>query len=130
MESSALVDDLKERLQQAEQASEDYKKQVEVLQSRLDEAIQEQGKLEDKLHEEEERVEGLENEKRETVRQKREIETIYEAERAAAMKEREATQAREEELQSIIQRLKDSLSQKENRPGGEEGRNSRSGKAS
>ncbi|KIW05524.1 uncharacterized protein PV09_03405 [Verruconis gallopava] len=122
MESSALIDDLKDKLQRAEQAAEDYKKQVEVLQSRLDEAIQEQGKLEDRLHEEEERVEGLENERREVLRQKREIETIYETERAAAMKEREATQAREEELQSIIQRLKESLSQKDNKSGTDDGR--------
>jgi non-homologous end joining protein Ku len=54
------------------------------------------------------------------------LETIYEAERAATMKEREATQAREEELQSIIQRLKESLSQRE-RPGNEDGRLSRTG---
>jgi chromosome segregation ATPase len=127
MESSALIDDLKERLQQVEHASEDYKKQTEVLHSRLNEAIQEQGKLEDRLHEEEERVEGLENVKRENLRQKRELETIYEAERVAAMKERETTQIREEELQSIIQRLKESLSHKESRPGTEEGRLARTG---
>lgn len=128
MESSALIDDLKDRLQQGEVASEEHKKQIEVLQSRLDEAIQEQGKLEDRLHEEEERVEGLENDKRETIRQKRELETIYEAERAAAMKEREITQVREEELQSIIQRLKESLSQRDSRPGTEDGRLPRTGK--
>jgi septal ring factor EnvC (AmiA/AmiB activator) len=123
-----LIGDLKEQLQQAEHASEEYKKQIEVLQSRLDDAVQEQGKLEDKLHEEEERVEGLENDKREGIRQRRELESIYEAERAAAMKEREATQAREEEFQSILQRMRDSLSQKVSRPGPDEGRISRTGR--
>ena len=121
MESSALMEDLKERLALSEQGLEEFKKQVEVLQSRLDEAIAEQGKLEDKLHEEEERVEGLEVEKRETVRQKREIEGIYEAERHASMKEREAMQGREEELQGIIERLKERGLQRDR----EEGRMSR-----
>lgn len=129
MESSAILLEMKERLETSEQASEEYKKQMQVLQSRLDEATKEQGKLEDKLHEEEERVEGLENEKRETVRQKREIETIYEAERAAAMKEREETVTREEELRGVIERLKDSLSQKDRGYGFEEGRMSRTGKS-
>jgi chromosome segregation ATPase len=121
MESAALIEELKERVQRTEEASEEYKKQVEVLQSRLDEAVGEQGKLEDKLHEEEERIEGVENDKRELLRQKREIEGIYEAERVAAMKERESSQAREEEMQTVIQRLKESLSQRE------EGRLSRTG---
>jgi chromosome segregation ATPase len=128
MESSALVADLKEKLEQFEMAEQEHKKQIEVLQARFDEAIREQGKLEERVHEEEERVEGLENDKREGLRQKRELETIYEAERVATMKEREATQVREEELQNIIQRLKESLSQKESRPGTDEGRLSRTGK--
>ena len=45
--------------------------------------LKEQGKLEERLHEEEERIEGLENDKRESIRQRRELEAIYEAERAA-----------------------------------------------
>lgn len=99
-----------------------------MLQSRLDDALKEQGKLEERLHEEEERIEGLENEKRESIRQKRELETIYEAERAAVIKDKEATHSREEELQAIIQRLKESLAQKESRPGvGDDGRLSRTG---
>ena len=63
------------------------------------------------------------------MRQKREIETIYENERAATMKEKETTQVREEELQSIIQRLKDSLSQRESRPGTDDGRSPRAGES-
>jgi hypothetical protein len=127
IETAALVEELKEQLQKTELASEQYQKQVDVLQSRLDDALKEQGKLEDKLHEEEERIEGLENEKREHIRQRRELETIYEAERAAAMKEREASLHREEELQGIIHRLKESLSQREPRSGGtsDDGRLSR-----
>ncbi|KAK7550167.1 hypothetical protein IWX49DRAFT_237346 [Phyllosticta citricarpa] len=112
-EAAALINDLKEQLQKAEASSEEYKKQIEVLKARLDEAIQDQAKLEERVHEEEERVEGLENEKRETVRQRRELEGIYEAERAAAMKEKEQAQAREDELQEVIQRLKDQIAERE-----------------
>lgn len=82
---------------------------MQVLQSRLDEAVQEQNKLEDKVHEYEERVEALENEKRDALRQQREMESIYEAERSSMNKEREDMSNREEEMQSVIQRLKDSL---------------------
>jgi chromosome segregation ATPase len=110
----ALLDELKERLRNTEIKSAQFEKQNEVLQVRLDEALQEQGKLEDRLHEAEERLETLENEKRESSRQKREMETIYEAERAAMTREKEDMESREEEMQTIIQRLKDSLSQRSN----------------
>ncbi|KAF4634807.1 hypothetical protein G7Y89_g3294 [Cudoniella acicularis] len=113
-ETVALLDDLKERLHTAENASEQFQKQAQVLQSRLDEAVKEQGKLEDRLHENEERLESLENEKRDALRQRREMETIYEAERSSMTKEREEMANREEEMQTIIQRLKDSLSQRSN----------------
>lgn len=133
IESSALIEELRERLEKVEQSSEEYRKNAEVLQSRLDDALKEQGKLEDKLHEEEERIEGLENDKKEALRQRRELEGIYEADRVASMKEKELTQVREEELQGIIQRLKESLSQRQSRPlsmvgGGEDGRLSRTSK--
>jgi DNA repair exonuclease SbcCD ATPase subunit len=126
-ETAALIQELKERLQKAEAASEEYAKQVEVLQLRVDDALKEQANLEERVHEEEERTEGLENEKREALRQHRELEGIYEAERAQMMKEKEEAVTREEELHEIIQRLKDGLSQRELRPGNneEEGRLSR-----
>ncbi|GME42932.1 m serotype precursor [Neofusicoccum parvum] len=126
-ETAALIKELKEQLQKAEASTEEFKKQVEVLKTRLDDALKDQAKLEERMHEEEERVEILENEKRETVRQRRELEGIYEAERAAAMKEKEQAQAREDELQEIIQRLKDTLAERdrEGTPSGEERRNSR-----
>jgi chromosome segregation ATPase len=109
-----LLDDLKERLRNTESISEQFQKQTQVLQSRLDEALQEQGKLEDRLHESEERLETLENEKRDALRQKREMEAIYEAERSSMNKEREEMSNREEEMQTIIQRLKDSLTSRSN----------------
>jgi len=80
-----------------------------VLQSRLDDTLQEHGKLEDKIHEYEEKLEALEIEKRDSLRQRREMESIYEAERSSMNKEREDMSNREEEMQAVIQRLKDSL---------------------
>lgn len=109
-----VVDDLKEQLHKAETTSDQFQKQAQVLQSRFDEAVKEQGKLEDRLHESDERLEVFENEKRDSVRQKREMESIYEAERSSMTKEREEATAREEEAQAIIQRLKDSLSSRSN----------------
>jgi hypothetical protein len=111
-ETVALLDDLKDRLRKTETISEQFQKQAQVLQTRLDEALSEQGKLEDRLHESEERLEALENGKRDALRQKREMEAIYEAERSSMTKERDEMANREEEMQTIIQRLKDSLSQR------------------
>jgi hypothetical protein len=111
-ETIALLDDLKERLAKAEGASESYKKTADVLQVRLDDALGEQARLEEKCHEYEEQVETLQNERREAARQMREMEAIYEAERSAMTKEKEDMANREEEMQMIIQRLKDSLAQR------------------
>ncbi|CAO2654177.1 Nn.00g109100.m01.CDS01 [Neocucurbitaria sp. VM-36] len=111
-EQTAYLQDLKDRLQKAETEAEERQKQVEVLNARLDDALQEQAKLEERAHEEEEKAESLENDKRELTRQHRELEGIYEAERAQAMKEKEETQTREDELQDTIQRLKESMATK------------------
>lgn len=113
-ETVAVLDELKERLRQTELTAEQFQKQAQVLQARLDEALSEQGKLEDKVHENEERLETLKNEQRDGLRLKREMEAIYEAERSAMTKERDEYVNREEEMQTIIQRLKDSLSQRSN----------------
>ncbi|KAI1332585.1 hypothetical protein F5Y16DRAFT_393891 [Xylariaceae sp. FL0255] len=111
-ETIALIDDLKERLHKADVAAEQYRKQADVLQSRLDDALQEQAKLEERAHEGEEQIETLRNEKREAARQMREMEAIYEAERSSMMKEKDEMSNREEEMQSIINRLKETLNQR------------------
>jgi DNA repair exonuclease SbcCD ATPase subunit len=122
-----LMDDLRERVQKAERVAEEMRRHNEALQARLDDSNKEQVKQEDRIHEDDERIEELENEKRELVKKTRELESIFEAERAAVMKDREATMSREEELQSVIQRLKESLSQRDSKGGPEEGSLSRNG---
>lgn len=119
-ETAALINELKEQLAKTEAVSEEYQKHAEVLQSRLDDAVQDQANLEERVHEEEERNEGLKNDLKESVRQKRELESIYEAERAATMKEKEEAQTREDELHGIVQRLKEGIVHREARPGMDE----------
>ncbi|KAI8950732.1 hypothetical protein F4801DRAFT_548188 [Xylaria longipes] len=111
-ETVALIEDLKERLHKADATAEQNRKQAEVLQSRLDEAVKEQAKLEERAHENDEQIETLRNEKREAARQMREMEAIYEAERSSMMKEKEEMSNREEEMQTIINRLKETLNQR------------------
>jgi DNA repair exonuclease SbcCD ATPase subunit len=128
-EQAAFLQDLSERLRKAETEAEDRHKQVEVLNARLDDAMQEQAKLEERAHEEEEKVETLENVKRELTRQHRELEAIYEAERVQSMKDKEDTQTREEELHETIQRLKETMASKNVQPEGEEDHVSRACKS-
>lgn len=123
-ETISLIDDLKERLSNAESLAELTQRQAEILQSKLDEAMAEQARLEEKLHEQEEQIEALSNEKRESTRRIHEMESIYEAERSAMAKEKEEMGNREEEMQTVIQRLKDSLAQR-NVNGDDESRPSR-----
>ncbi|CAI4215099.1 unnamed protein product [Parascedosporium putredinis] len=115
-EAAAALEDLRERLATAEGNAETYRKQLEVLQARHDDTVQEQAKLEERLHEAEEQIESLTNEKREAARKIREMETIYEAERSSMMKEKEEMANREEEMQTVIQRLKESLAAQKYNP--------------
>ncbi|OJJ50582.1 hypothetical protein ASPZODRAFT_126472 [Penicilliopsis zonata CBS 506.65] len=114
-QNAALIADLKEQLQKAETASEQYRKQLGVLQMRLDEAVSEQGKLEDQAHEKDSKIEALNSEIREHVRQIRDLEQTHEMERNAMLQEKEQQASREEEMQATVQRLKESLAQKEMR---------------
>ncbi|KAJ5103162.1 hypothetical protein N7532_003691 [Penicillium argentinense] len=112
-QSAALIEELREQLQKAETASEQYQKQLGVLQMRLDESIAEQSKLEDQAHERDSRIETLSSEIREQARQIRDLEQNHELERNAMLQEKEQQTSREEELQATIQRLKESVAQKD-----------------
>ncbi|TKA71932.1 hypothetical protein B0A55_07930 [Friedmanniomyces simplex] len=104
-EMQAEMDELHERLQHAEQVVADSQKQASYLQMKLEEALKDQSTLEESVHEQTERIEELENERKENLRAKREFEQIYEAERVAAMKEREEAGRKEEEMQHTMQRM-------------------------
>ena len=119
-ENMALIDELRTRLQKAEAASEEYQRQLNLLQARLDESQQSHGHLEDQLHEKSEKVEELEVEKIQAARLKREVEGIFEQERVSMLKDREEQTAKAEEMKITIQRLKENLAQREPRSNSED----------
>jgi chromosome segregation ATPase len=112
-ENAALLEELKEQVQKAETDSEQYQKQLGALQLRLDEAVREQGKLEDQAHEKDVTITALRDDVRELARQIRDLDQAQEADRAAMLRDKEQQATREEELQSTIQRLKETLAQKD-----------------
>lgn len=114
-EHVSLMEELRSRVQKAETASEEYQRQLNLLQARLDESHQEYSQLEDRLHQKETAIEDLESVQVAAVRQKREIEDLFETERNAILQEKEEHLAKIEELQSVNHRLKETLSQREKR---------------
>ncbi|KAI9788898.1 MAG: hypothetical protein M1816_006463 [Peltula sp. TS41687] len=110
-----LLDDLKDQLRKAEASAEEYRGQLEGYRARLEEALRDQGSLEMQLHTQGGKMEGLETEKRDLLRQHREFKDIFEAERLSLLQEKEQMVAEEQELRTVIQRLKDNLAQKEAR---------------
>jgi hypothetical protein len=84
LESAAILEDLRSRLAKSESAAEaaavEYAKQIKALQSRLQESLGEQAKMEEASHQKEEIIEGLQVQIKDLTRTKREQENIYEAE--------------------------------------------------
>ncbi|KAI4164824.1 MAG: hypothetical protein LQ342_001457 [Letrouitia transgressa] len=114
-EHASLMEELRTRVQKAEEASEEYRRQLNLLQTRLDESLQEHEKLEDQLLKGHQRAEELESEIKQTARQKREMEQLFDSERDAMEKDKAKQQVREEELLSANRRMKESLAQRETR---------------
>ncbi|KAL7267607.1 hypothetical protein RUND412_009802 [Rhizina undulata] len=117
LEHAALFEELRSKLAKTESTAEadkeEFSKQLKAVQMRLDEALSEQAKLEEVAHVKDETIETLEMQVKELTRAKRDQENIYEAERIAAAQEKEEMLDREEELNVIIQRLKDQLAQRD-----------------
>lgn len=111
--SAAAIEELKEQVQKAETTTEQYRKQLGVLQMRLDDVVSEHGKLEEQAHEKDNTVNSLREEIRELSRQLREKEQTHETELAALLKDKETQANKEEELQTTIQRLKETIAQKD-----------------
>ncbi|KAI9820429.1 MAG: hypothetical protein M1832_003762 [Thelocarpon impressellum] len=108
-EAAAVIEDLKTRLQESDAAGATYQRQLESCQSRLDEALVEQGRLEDRVHESDEKAKRLAAEKKEAARQWRDMERGHEAEVAALAREREELVGREQQALLFSQRLKEKL---------------------
>ncbi len=119
-ENNSLMEELKSRLVKAEMASEEYQRQLNMLQARLDDSLLEHSKLEDQSHETGARLEQLETERLQVTRQKREMEDLFESERTAMVQDKAEQHVKEEEQQAVIKRLKETLAQRELRISGEE----------
>lgn len=114
-ETAAAIEDLKSRLQEAETKNTEQERQAFVLQSRLDEALHEQGKLEEKSNESLEAAESLRKENQDSTRRIRDLLNVQENDRITTMREREEATNREEELNGSILRLRESLIQRDHR---------------
>lgn len=114
-EHVSLMEELKSRVQKAETASEEYQRQLNLLQARLEESHHEQGQLEDRLHQSNTTIEELESDYAAATRHKRETEDLFETERNAILHDNMEQQAKVEELQGAYQRLKETLAQRETR---------------
>lgn len=121
-EHVSLMDELRSRVQKAETASEQYQRQFNLLQARLDESQQEQGQLEDRLHQSNRNIEELESDRAQSARKRREMQDLYETERTSMLKDKTEQKAREGELISANQRLKETLAQRETRNNSEDAR--------
>ncbi|EFE43783.1 hypothetical protein TRV_01461 [Trichophyton verrucosum HKI 0517] len=115
--NTALIEDLKEQVQKAETVADQYRKQLGVLQMRLDEAVSEQTRLEEQAHEKDGQINPLRDEIKELHRQIRDLEQKHETERESMMADKENQAKREEELEASIQRLKETIAQKDLRMG-------------
>ena len=119
-ENASLIEELRSRLLKAETASEEYQHQLSMVQNRLDDSLLEYGKLEDKSHENDAKIEELEAEKLQVIRLKREMEDLFESERTAIAQDKAEQQIKDEEQQSVIKRLKETIAQREMRISGDE----------
>ncbi|KAL9604577.1 MAG: hypothetical protein Q9179_001803 [Wetmoreana sp. 5 TL-2023] len=114
-EHLSLMEELRERVKRAEALSEDYQRQLQSLQHRLNESLQEHGKLEDRLQEREEKVANLEGQAKQAARQRQELENTLESERKAMWQDQADQKALEKELRAANQRLKDDLAERDSR---------------
>ena len=114
-ENAQLVAELKEQLQKAELASDQYQKQLEVLQMRLDEVFADQSRLEEQSHQREMEIQALQANAKDLARQKREMEQFHEAEKDLILKERGQQASKEKEMQSVIRRLNETIRQRDTR---------------
>ncbi len=119
-ENASLIEELRGRLLKAETASEEYQRQLNMLQAKLDDSLLEHGKLEDQLHENSAKIEELEAGSLQVMRQKREMEDLFESERTAMAQDKAEQYVKDGEQQAVIKRLKETLAQREMRISGDD----------
>ncbi|KIV90501.1 hypothetical protein PV10_07800 [Exophiala mesophila] len=107
--NAQLISGLKEQVDRAEQASEQYRKQLEIMQRRLDEAAAEQTTGEERDYKRQTEIDRLRAEIRDSARERRELESTHEHERKLFEQERERQSSRELELQDKVHRLTETL---------------------
>jgi hypothetical protein len=114
-EHAQLVEELKQQVQKAETASEQYRKETDMLQMRLNEVLGERDGLENQISQMDAEAEAVHAEAKDILRQKKDLEQAHNAEKALMLKERETQLNTEQELQGVIQRLNETMKQKEMR---------------
>ncbi|EXJ95366.1 hypothetical protein A1O1_00487 [Capronia coronata CBS 617.96] len=107
--NAQLIADLKEQVQRAEQASEQYRKQLEMMQQRLDEAAAEQTSAEERDYQRQSELDRLKAEIKDLNRQRRELELAYSEDKQTFLHERERQAGKEADLQCVISRLNEAL---------------------
>lgn len=107
--NAQLIADLKEQVHRAEQASEQYRRQLEVMQQRLDEVAAEQTSAEERDYQRQTDLDRLKAQIKDSERQYRELEVTYNEDKDTFLQERERQARREAELQAVISRLNETL---------------------
>ncbi|KAK5196080.1 hypothetical protein LTR99_008111 [Exophiala xenobiotica] len=107
--NAQLIADLKEQVHRAEQASEQYRRQLEGMQQRLDEATAEQTSAEERDYQRQTELDRLRAEIKEHERQHRELKVTYNEDKETFLQERERQARKEAELQAVISRLNETL---------------------
>lgn len=110
--NTQLMSELKESLQRVEQANEQYRKQLDAMKARLDDATNQLTVAEEKEFQRQTELDHLNAQVKDTARQRRELEMAHESETRLMMQGQQALIARENEMQSTIARLNTILREK------------------
>ncbi|KAI4142782.1 MAG: hypothetical protein LQ341_003115 [Variospora aurantia] len=115
-EHASLMEELRNRTQKAETLSEDLQRQLNSLKNRLNDSLQEHGKLEDQLHERDQKLADMEIQAKQATRQRKELENQFESERIAMSKDQGERKAAEEDLRAVNERLKNTIAERDLKP--------------
>jgi uncharacterized protein YhaN len=104
-----LISDLREQVGRAEQASEQYRKQLDVMKKRMDELDNAQTSAEERDYSRQTEIDRLKAEVKDLARQRREIEVEYEADKKLFLQEHDRRESKEKDLEAKVQRLNETL---------------------